>query len=132
MRTDWGLVKTAYVTSNKSLTDIAADFKIKERQLKTHSSRENWPEQRKIWRATTTNQAAEKRSTEMATDIAQFASDALRLARAGLGLCAEDIKARKPAKDVAAALKSFQEVGMRALGENTETDKDINIKVKYE
>ena len=132
MRTDWELVKTAYVTSNKSLADIAGDFKIGERQLKTHAKRENWVEQRKLWRVTTTKQATEKRSSEMATDIAQFDSDSLKLARAGYGLVAEDIKARKPAKDIAVALANFQKVGKLAFGETTETDKDININVKYD
>ena len=133
MRTDWELVKTAYVTSNKSLADIAGDFKIGERQLKTHAKRESWVEQRKLWRVTTTKQATEKRSSEMATDVAQFASDSLKLARAGFSMVLADMKsATSPPHQIASALKGFQEVGMRALGETTETDKDININVKYD
>jgi hypothetical protein len=136
MRTDWGLVKTAYVTSNKSLTDIAADFKIKERQLKTHSSRENLPEQRKLWRVTTTKQATEKRSSEMATDIAQFDSDSLKLARAGYAMIANEMKSNNPLKSpvhqLATALANFQKVGKLAFGEVSDVDKDITINVKYD
>lgn len=132
MRTDWNAVKLAYITTDRSLADIAKDFKIKERQLKTHSKNENWVEQRKLWRVTTTNQAAEKRSTEMASDIAQFSSDELKLVKAGFALVAEELKARKPARDIATALKGFQEVRMRATGENPEADKDLTINVKYD
>ena len=35
-------------------------------------------------------------------------------------MVAEQIKARAPAHQIASALKGFQEVGMRAMGENTE------------
>ena len=132
MRTDWELVKTAYVTSNKSLADIAGDFKIGERQLKTHAKRESWVEQRKLWRVTTTKQATEKRSSEMATDIAQFDSDSLKLARALFGLIAEDIKSRKPVKDIATALVNAQKVGKLAFGEVTDQDNEVTIKVEYE
>ena len=132
MKTDWETVKTAYVTSAKTLAEIAADFKLTLDVVNRHSSKERWAEQRKLWRVTTTKQATEKRSSEMATDIAQFDSDSLKLARAGYGLVAEDIKARKPAKDIAVALANFQKVGKLAFGEVGDADKDININVKYD
>jgi hypothetical protein len=68
----------------------------------------------------------------MATDIAQFDSDSLKLARAGYALIAEDIKGRKPAKDIAVALANFQKVGKLAFGENPESDKPITLNVKYD
>ena len=132
MKTDWELVKTAYVTSGKTLAEISADFKLTLDVVNRHSSKERWTEQRKLWRVTTTKQASEKRSTEMATDIAQFDSDSLKLARAGYALIAEDIKGRKPAKDIAAALANFQKVGKLALGEVVDQDKEVKITVEYE
>jgi len=133
MKTDWETVKTAYVTSAKTLAEIAADFKLTLDVVNRHSSKERWAEQRRLWRVTTTKQATEKRSSEMATDVAQFASDSLKLARAGFSMVLADMKsATSPPHQIASALKGFQEVGMRALGETTETDKDININVKYD
>ena len=129
MKTDWALVKTAFITSNKTLVEVAADFKLTYGVVKRHASKEKWTEQRGLWRVTTTKQATEKRSSEMATDIAQFDSDSLKLARAGYGLLAEDIKARKPAKDIAVALANFQKVGKLALGENPETDKPVQVNI---
>ena len=124
MRTDWALVKTAFITSNKTLVEIAADFKLDLDTVRRHAAKEKWTEQRGLWRVTTTKQATEKRSTEMATDIAQFDSDSLKLARAGYALIAEDIKSRKPAKDIAVALANFQKVGKLALGEVVGQDID--------
>ena len=133
MKTDWETVKTAYVTSAKTLAEIAADFKQNLDVVRRHAAKERWTEQRKLWRVTTTKQATEKRSSEMATDVAQFASDSLKLARAGFSMVLADMKsATSPPHQIASALKGFQEVGMRALGETTETDKDININVKYD
>jgi len=129
MKTDWALVKTAFITSNKTLVEMAADFKLDLDTVRRHAAKEKWTEQRGLWRVTTTKQATEKRSTEMATDIAQFDSDSLKLARAGYGLLAEDIKARKPAKDIAVALANFQKVGKLALGENPETDKPVQVNI---
>lgn len=108
---------------------MAADFKLDLDTVRRHAAKEKWTEQRGLWRVTTTKQATEKRSTEMATDIAQFDSDSLKLARAGYGLLAEDIKARKPAKDIAVALANFQKVGKLALGENPETDKPVQVNI---
>ena len=124
MKTDWQLVKTAFITSNKTLVEIAADFKLDLDTVRRHAAKEKWTEQRGLWRVTTTKQATEKRSTEMATDIAQFDSDSLKLARAGYALIAEDIKSRKPAKDIAVALANFQKVGKLALGEVVGQDID--------
>ncbi len=132
MKTNWELIKTAYVTSNKDMSEIADAFKVNFDVLRRHAAKERWTEQRKLFRVTTTKQATEQRSTEMATDIAQFDSDSLKLARAGYVLIAEDIKARKPAKDIATALANFQKVGKLAFGENPDVDKDITIKVKYD
>jgi len=129
MKTDWALVKTAFITSNKTLVEMAADFKLDLDTVRRHAAKEKWTEQRGLWRVTTTKQATEKRSTEMATDIAQFDSDSLKLARAGYGLLAEDIKARKPAKDIAVALANFQKVGKLAFGENPETDKPVQVNI---
>jgi hypothetical protein len=132
MKTNWELIKTAYVTSDKDMSEIAEAFKVNFDVLRRHAAKEKWTEQRKIFRVTTTKQAVEKRSTEMATDIAQFASDELKLVKAGFALVAEELKSRKPARDIAKALKGFQEVRMRATGEATDDDKDININVKYD
>jgi hypothetical protein len=132
MKTNWELIKTAYVTSDKDMKEIADAFKVNFDVLRRHAAKERWTEQRKLFRVTTTKQATEKRSSEMATDIAQFDSDSLKLARAGYGLVAEDIKARKPAKDIAVALANFQKVGKLAFGEVGDADKDININVKYD
>ena len=132
MKTNWELIKTAYVTSDKDMKEIADAFKVNFDVLRRHAAKERWTEQRKLFRVTTTKQATEKRSSEMATDIAQFDSDSLKLARAGYGLVAEDIKARKPAKDIAVALANFQKVGKLAFGECTEAEKDVIIKVEYE
>ena len=120
MKTDWELVKTAYVTSNKDMPEIASDFKLVYEVVKRHAAKERWTEQRRLWRVTTTKQASEKRSSEMATDIAQFDSDSLKLARAGYSLIAEDIRSKKPSKDIAVALATFQKVGKLALGEATD------------
>ena len=136
MRTDWALVKTAFITSNKTLVEIAADFKLDLDTVRRHAAKEKWTEQRGLWRVTTTKQATEKRSTEMATDIAQFDSDSLKLARAGYAMVAAEMKSNNPLKapvhQLATALANFQKVGKLAFGEVTETDKDININVKYE
>ena len=136
MRTDWALVKTAFITSNKTLVEITADFKLDLDTVRRHAAKEKWTEQRGLWRVTTTKQATEKRSTEMATDIAQFDSDSLKLARAGYAMVAAEMKSNNPLKapvhQLATALANFQKVGKLAFGEVTETDKDININVKYE
>ena len=135
MKTDWELIKTAFVTSNKTLVEIAADFKQNLDVVRRHAAKERWTEQRKLWRVTTTKQATEKRSSEMATDIAQFDSDSLKLARAGYTLVAEDMKARKPSRDIAIALAGFLKVGKLAFGESTdkpETTGVINILVASE
>ena len=132
MKTDWELIKTAYVTSNKDMPEIAADFKQNIDVLRRHAAKERWTEQRKLFRVTTTKQATEKRSSEMATDIAQFDSDSLKLARALFGLIAEDIKSRKPVKDIATALVNAQKVGKLAFGEVTDQDNEVTIKVEYE
>ncbi len=136
MKTDWQLVKTAFITSNKTLVEITADFKLDLDTVRRHAAKEKWTEQRGLWRVTTTKQATEKRSTEMATDIAQFDSDSLKLARAGYAMVAAEMKSNNPLKapvhQLATALANFQKVGKLAFGEVTETDKDININVKYE
>ena len=132
MRTDWEAVRTAFVMTDKSLSEIAELFKIGFDNLKHRAAKEGWTTQRRAFKVTTTNQAIEKRSSEMATDIAQFSVDELKLVKAGFALVAEEMKARKPAKDIATALKGFQEVRMRATGEAVDTDKDIKIKVEYD
>lgn len=129
MKTDWALVKTAFITSNKTLVEITADFKLDLDTVRRHAAKEKWTEQRGLWRVTTTKQATEKRSTEMATDIAQFDSDSLKLARAGYALIAEDIKGRKPAKDIAVALANFQKVGKLAFGESTDKPENVAINI---
>lgn len=129
MRANWELIKTAYVTSDRDMSEVAEAFKVNFDVLRRHAAKEKWTEQRKLFRVTTTRQATEKRSTEMASDIAQFASDGLKLARAGYALVAEQIKARAPAHQVASALKGFQEVGMRALGENTENSDKGQVQI---
>ena len=134
MKTNWETIKTAYVTSDLKMEEVADNFKVKFDTLRKKAAKERWTEQRRLWRVTTTKQATEKRSTEMATDIAQFDSDSLKLARAGYALIAEDIKSRKPAKDIAVALANFQKVGKLAFGENPDkTDiGQVNISVVSE
>ena len=135
MKTNWELIKTAYVTSDKDMKEIADAFKVNFDVLRRHAAKERWTEQRKLFRVTTTKQATEKRSSEMATDIAQFDSDSLKLARAGYQLVAEDMKSRKPTRDIATALANFQKVGKLAFGESTdkpETTGVINILVASE
>ena len=45
MKKDWELVKTAYVTSGKTLAEIAASFKLTLDVVNRHSSKERWAEQ---------------------------------------------------------------------------------------
>lgn len=132
MKTNWELIKTAYVTSDKDMSEIAEAFKVNFDVLRRHAAKEKWTEQRKLFRVTTTKQATEKRSTEMATDIAKYSSDELKIVNALYGLAVEEIKARKPAKDIAAAVKSAQEIRMRATGETADSDNEVNINVKYD
>jgi hypothetical protein len=132
MKTDWEIIKTAYVTSNKDMIEVAEAFKVNFDVLRRHAAKEKWTEQRKLFRVTTAKQASEKRSTEMATDIAQFSSDELKLVKAIYALSAEEIKARKPARDIATAIKSAQEIRIRATGETTDEDKSVTIKVEYD
>ena len=132
MKTDWIKIRNVYIEGQDTQQAIAEKFKVKYDTIRHKASKENWPEQRKLFQAKVQNLRTEKRSEIMATDIAQFDSDSLKLARAGYALIAEDIKGRKPAKDIAAALANFQKVGKLALGEVVDQDKVVKITVEYE
>ena len=156
MKTDWELIKTTYITGNKSLAELAENFRTGERQLKRHSSVENWPEQRKLFRAKTENLAAEQRSTQLAGESAQFDSDCLQAARKGVQIINTELDKlsddKKPESATAEelldwmttrkasissmgkALGDYQKAGRLAFGEKTEDNVSpaININVVSE
>ena len=132
MKTNWELIKTAYVTSDKDMSEVAEAFKVNFDVLRRHAAKERWTEQRKLFRVTTTKQATEQRSTEMATDIAQFDSDCLKVAKVLLAKTVEGIKQGQPVERMASAAEKAQKIGKTAMGEGSEADKDVTIKVKYD
>jgi len=133
MKTDWLKLKRLYTEGTEiTLQELADKHKVKAQTLRLRAARENWTEARKLFTHKVETLRVEKKSEIMASESAQFDSDSLKLARAGYSLLEEDIKARKPAKDIAAALANFQKVGKLAFGENPELDKPVTINVKYD
>ena len=121
MKTDWNKIKIEYTEGAEvTLQSLSEKFKVNPVVLRRHAAKENWTEQRKLFQNKVQTLRFEKKSEIMASESAQFDSDSLKLARAGYSLLAEDIKSRKPAKDIAVALANFQKVGKLALGEATD------------
>jgi hypothetical protein len=139
MKTDWDVIKTAYVTTDKSLADIAVAFKVREDTVRRHAAKEKWTEARKLWRSKTQQMAAEQRSTELATEITQFDQDCLAAARKGVRIInieLDNAAGQKPPKKATAeeaiewilarktaissfgkALTDYQKAGRLAFGE---------------
>ena len=133
MKTDWVKLKQLYTEGPEiTLQELAEKHKVKPQTLRLRAAREGWTEQRKLFQAKVQNLRLEKKSEIMASESAQFDSDSLKLARALFGLIAEDIKSRKPVKDIATALVNAQKVGKLAFGEVTDQDNEVTIKVEYE
>ena len=135
MKIDWAKLKKLYTEGAEiTLQELADKHNVKAQTLRLRAAKENWTEARKLFFHKVDSLRVEKKSEIMASESAQFDSDSLKLARAGYGLVAEDIKARKPAKDIAVALANFQKVGKLALGETSEqnTAPVINVRVQTE
>ena len=136
MKTDWIKIRNVYIEGQDTQQAIAEKFKVKYDTIRHKASKENWPEQRKLFQAKVQNLRTEKRSEIMATDIAQFDSDSLKLARAGYAMVAAEMKSNNPLKapvhQLATALANFQKVGKLALGEVVDQDKEVKITVEYE
>jgi hypothetical protein len=155
MKTDWDLVKTTFITTDKKLTELTSDFHLNYVVVKRHAAAGKWTEARKMWRAKTQEQAAAQRSTEMAADIVQFDQDCLGASRKGIQLINEvlnsiiterpkgkDIKEtigwvedrNDSIKELGKALNDYQKAGKLAFGESTDRVEvpTININVESE
>ena len=60
MNIDWAKIRTAYVTGNESLREIAARFGVSRGEIGRKSSSESWPEQRKKHRDKCATKARQK------------------------------------------------------------------------
>ena len=121
MKTDWNKIKTTYVEGPEITQQaLAVKFKVNYDVLRRHASKERWQELRKLFVQRVSVARQEKKTEILASEGAQFASDSLKLARAGYVLVAEAISERKPANQIAQALRGFQEVGLKALGEKND------------
>ena len=119
MKTDWNKIKTTYVEGPEITQQaLALRFKVNYGVLRRHASKGRWQELRKLFVQRVELARQEKKTEILASEGAQFDSDSLKLARAGFVLVAEAIEARQPAHRIARALRGFQQVGLKALGEN--------------
>ena len=138
----WIKAKELYISGKQTeagivfptLAEIGELVGLKPQTIRLRSSKENWPEQKKLFVAKTQTLRTEQKSEVMATESVQFDSDCLKLARAGLNLIARDMKAElllTPVDKLSRSLKDFQSVGRLAFGEITEktenTEKEIIV-----
>jgi hypothetical protein len=153
MKTNWIRIKQAYIEGTDTQEEIADKFKVKFGTLRNRAAKENWTEQRKLFTHKVDTLRTEQKSIVMAGESVEFDSECLKAARVGLSLVNKELSAlMKDAPDSLSgeelmkwifgridgiakygkALNDYQKAGRLAFGENPETDKDINIKVKYE
>lgn len=76
---DWDKIRTAYVTGEMNLRELAKQFGVSQRQVFDHSRREGWPELREQYRSKTAAKSQEKISEIESTARALVAHAARRV-----------------------------------------------------
>lgn len=90
---DWRAIRDRYVMGTESLEDIANDPTMPAwRTLKTHSGKDNWPDQRAQYR----HQISSKVRQEASTTEAEVAARHVRIAQAVIGKGLEALRNLEP------------------------------------
>ena len=132
MKTNWNKVKQAYIEDEPiTYSELAEKFKIGLDNLQHRGAKENWAEQRKLFSHKVETLRVEKKSEIMASESAQFDSDCLKVARAGIGMVVGEMKTKTTTvAQLSTALANFQKVGKLAFGEQS-TDTGAGIDITY-
>lgn len=123
---DWPRIKLAFVTSNKSVPELAWEFGVNPQTLKKQVERNSWNVERIKFEQESIAKAAEEAAERRVSELLQFNSDDLKVAKAirarvarRLGAVDVTIGAAE-LRMLASAAEAAQRMGRLALGASTD------------
>lgn len=134
----WDEIKRVYVEGNMTLQELADTYKkyVSYGCITKRSAKENWLQERKLYRAKVEILRKEKRTEELASDAASFDATCFRAAEMAASLVEEKIRQLRTLpqdmikekeirllEKLGNILKLFQSIGKTALGEDPEDKK---------
>jgi hypothetical protein len=124
-RTNWAAARQAYVTSDNTLGEIAAQYGCSEQAIKRRSMLDRWTDARNSFRRAVNMKADAAQAESRAHKLKEWNDNDLRLARAIRGQAAKVLGTLEAGdintlRNLASVVESTQRIGRLALGATTD------------
>jgi hypothetical protein len=135
-RTDWAAARQAYVVSDKTLGEVAAEYGVSEQAIKRRSSIDKWGDARAAFRFEVNRKADALQVESRASKLKEWNDSDFKIAKAIRSRIAAKLNklVQQPDADeridelrsLASIIESTQRIGRLALGATTTNEGQIN------